>query len=97
VLVGFLGTAWLMVVILIAYYLIFFEPELDPFSDAARRGCTEGPETSFRPNPIDSMLLGFLRRCSTRLLRRLGCFGKAGRSFGLSRLQRSMTKVSFSR
>ena len=43
---GFLGTAWLVVLILVVYYSLFYNPNLDPFSD--------GPDKVMdRPNPVD--------------------------------------------
>lgn len=79
-----------MIAMILVHYLVFFDPELDPFGNAACRGQSEEPEMSFRPNPIDTMLLGFVRRCGRSRS------GKRGHSSDLSRLQRSMIRVSSS-
>ncbi|KAM0433383.1 hypothetical protein ACHAPT_004260 [Fusarium lateritium] len=92
VLVGFLGTAWLMIAMILVHYLVFFDPELDPFADTTCSGGTEELEAPFEPNPIDTMLLRFIRRCSRRLLDRFDCCRKDKRSSSLSRLQQSMIK-----
>ncbi|RTE81097.1 hypothetical protein BHE90_004416 [Fusarium euwallaceae] len=89
VLVGFLGTAWLMIAMLLVYYLVFYDPELDPFADKSCQGRTQAV---FKANPIDEMLLGFIRRCNRKILGRFGCFGKDGPSPSLSRLRQSMTR-----
>ncbi|KAI8717239.1 hypothetical protein NCS52_00799100 [Fusarium sp. LHS14.1] len=92
VLIGFLGAAWLVIAMIVVHYLVFFDPELDPFDDAAAcRGYAEGRETSFKPNPVDVMLLGSIRRCFGNLLHWIGLSRKSGPSSGLSRLRQSMT------
>ncbi|EEU36530.1 uncharacterized protein NECHADRAFT_81220 [Fusarium vanettenii 77-13-4] len=91
VLVGFLGTAWLMIAIILVYYLVFFDPELDPFANTSRQAHMGESETLYKPNPIDIMLLSFIRRVSGKLITRFGCFGGDSRPSRLSRLQRSMT------
>ncbi|RSL91284.1 hypothetical protein CEP52_014291 [Fusarium oligoseptatum] len=89
VLVGFLGTAWLTIAMVLVHYLVFFDPELDPFADIT---CRDHAEEAFKGNPIDKMLLGFVRRWSRKILGQLGCSQKNGPSPGLSRLQQSMTR-----
>ncbi|KAH6976421.1 hypothetical protein BKA56DRAFT_80787 [Ilyonectria sp. MPI-CAGE-AT-0026] len=51
-----------MIAIILVYYLVFFDPSVDPFADASHR------PTLFKPNPIDTMLLGSIRRLWTRWL-----------------------------
>lgn len=46
IIVGFLGTAWLMIAILVIYNVVFYDPTVDPFSD-------DGHQKLVRPNPID--------------------------------------------
>ncbi|RSL69702.1 hypothetical protein CEP54_002165 [Fusarium duplospermum] len=92
VLVGFLGTAWLMIAIILVYYLVFFDPELDPFASTSRQAHMEEVKTLYKPNPIDKMLLSFIRRCSRKIIIRFGCFGSGSRPSSLPRLRRSMIR-----
>ncbi|KAK5659365.1 hypothetical protein OQA88_1458 [Cercophora sp. LCS_1] len=48
VVVGFLTTAWLVVFILVVYYLLFYDPTLDPFNDD-----NDPNKILDRPNPVD--------------------------------------------
>lgn len=82
-----------MIAMILVYYLVFFDPELDPFVSTSRQAHIEGSETIYKPNPIDKMLLSFIRRCSGKLIIRLRCFRDNTRPSRLSRLQRSMTRV----
>lgn len=82
-----------MIAIILVYYLVFFDPELDPFANTSRQAHMGESETLYKPNPIDIMLLSFIRRVSGKLITRFGCFGGDSRPSRLSRLQRSMTRV----
>jgi len=46
IITGFLGTAWLVVLILVVYFVVFYDPTLDPFA-------AEPNKKLPRPNPID--------------------------------------------
>ncbi|RTE80544.1 hypothetical protein BHE90_004945 [Fusarium euwallaceae] len=97
VLVGFLGTTWLMVAMIIVHYLAFFDPKLDPFRNvgSGSREPANEPDATFKPNPIDIMLVGFIRRRCRQLRSRWS--RKDGQSTtGLSRLQQSMTRCILS-
>jgi len=51
VIAGFLGTAWLAIFLMMAYYLFVFDPGLDPF----RTGPSDSDSPRIpRPNPIDA-------------------------------------------
>jgi hypothetical protein len=52
VLIGFVGTAYLVVVLIIGYYLIIFDPRLHPFR---RDGEEYKPLDD--PNPVDDFFL----------------------------------------
>ncbi|KAK3688997.1 hypothetical protein B0T22DRAFT_480229 [Podospora appendiculata] len=51
VLIGFLGTAWMAISFVLAFYIIGFDPTLDPFQEAG-----SPRETLLRPNPVDMIL-----------------------------------------
>lgn len=54
VIVGFVGTGYFTVLVLFFYYLLCYEPEVDPFTHY------RDPERKReRPNAIDKLLLGF--------------------------------------
>ncbi|RSL41343.1 hypothetical protein CEP53_012810 [Fusarium sp. AF-6] len=97
VLVGFLGTTWLMVAMIIVHYLAFFDPELDPFRNvgSGSREPVNEPNATFKPNPIDIMLLGFIRRRCRQLRSRWSSKDRRSTA-GLSRLQQSMTRCILS-
>lgn len=65
VLVGFLGPAYFVVLVIVVYYLLVFNPDLNPFQSHPKQ--REGQaETAWRPNPIDKQFLSILR---SRILR----------------------------
>jgi hypothetical protein len=57
VLIGFVGTAYLMIILLVGYYILAFQPELEPFR-------MEGDLSSItaRPNPVDKFFLASIRK-----------------------------------
>jgi hypothetical protein len=57
VILGFLITAWLTVALPIAYYIWYFDPDLDPFHASG-----ENAATTELPNPVDRVILLSLRR-----------------------------------
>lgn len=64
--IGYVANAGIVVVIIILHYLVAQQPELDPFR---RPGNAESKSpASYRPNPIDRILLGGLRRASKKLV-----------------------------
>lgn len=44
--IGFVGTAWFVVLLVIAYYILYYNPTLDPFSQ-------DPSQKLERPNPVD--------------------------------------------
>ncbi|KAF6783880.1 hypothetical protein CSOJ01_15836 [Colletotrichum sojae] len=64
VVLGFVISAWLTVLLLIAYYFFAFDPEADPFRSAG--GQNESTTYSHKPNPFDVLLAGFTRRLRSR-------------------------------
>ncbi|KAK1999796.1 hypothetical protein LX36DRAFT_655132 [Colletotrichum falcatum] len=66
VLIGFVGTAYLVLLLVILNYFLAFDPNEDPFKGHA--ATRENYETShWRPNPIDQRLITWLRK-STLLM-----------------------------
>lgn len=61
VLTGYIATAGIVVVIVTVHYFIIHQPDLDPFRSL--NGLTEPNQgVPFRPNPVDKMILGLVRR-----------------------------------
>lgn len=61
VLIGYVATAGIVVIIVTVHYFLVYQPDLDPFRSP--NGTTEpNQEVPFRPNPVDKMILGRLRR-----------------------------------
>ncbi len=58
VVVGYVGTAFIIVAIITGYYLLGYEPELDPFRKDSKDGSEE--LVPFRPNPVDKLILHLL-------------------------------------
>ncbi|KAF0324914.1 oxidoreductase andH, partial [Colletotrichum asianum] len=67
VIIGFLGTAWLVVIIVVLRYCLAFDPTADPFANP-RRDYRNGRRRTLKPNPIDVKTVGMF----SRLRRRLG-------------------------
>lgn len=65
VLVGFLGPAYFVVLVIVGYYFLVFDPDLNPFESRPKQDEGRG-ETAWRPNPIDEQFLSILR---SRVLR----------------------------
>ncbi|KAF6815909.1 hypothetical protein CMUS01_12359 [Colletotrichum musicola] len=63
VLIGFLGTAWLSVLLVVIRYVLAFDPHVDPLHNPGLR-----LEASWKPNPIDIRIT----RNFTKLRARLG-------------------------
>ncbi|KXJ94993.1 hypothetical protein Micbo1qcDRAFT_200449 [Microdochium bolleyi] len=65
VLVGFLGTGYLVLVLQIVYYMLCYEPDRNPFlemrSDSASDSRNAQQMSWWRPNEIDSIVLTSLR------------------------------------
>lgn len=60
VLVGFLGPAYFVVLVIVCYYFLVFEPDRNPFQLRPKQG--EGrAKKAWRPNPIDGQILSILR------------------------------------
>src|ERR1700744_4264947 len=61
VVVGYVTTAGIAVFIIIAYYFISYQPDIDPFDRAADpHGLSN--RVPFEPNPIDTIFLRAFRR-----------------------------------
>lgn len=61
VLTGYVATAGIVVIIVTVHYFLIHQPDLDPLRSL--NGTTErSQEVPFRPNPVDKMILGRLRR-----------------------------------
>lgn len=60
VLIGFLGPAYFVVLVIVGYYFLVFEPDRNPFQFREKQG--EGrAENAWRSNPIDGQFLRILR------------------------------------
>ncbi|KAK1995035.1 hypothetical protein LX36DRAFT_683330 [Colletotrichum falcatum] len=61
VVLGFVASAWLAIVVLVAYYIFAFNPHADPFS------ITDGQNDSkpYTPNPVDELVARYTRRLRT--------------------------------
>jgi len=59
VLAGFLGTAYLAVVVVVGFYLLAFDPEKDPFELGG--DAIFNRDSLWRPNQVDKLLLKFVR------------------------------------
>lgn len=95
--IGYLGTGYLVLTLTICYYLIEFDPRASPFRKLHQsKGNDNEPETNdvrWRPNPIDSLFLEWVRgvgRALRALLPRLGRYEWYGKS-----LDRAFTKVNW--
>ena len=83
--IGYVATAGIVVLIITGYYLLSFQPRLDPF----REGLLD-PALGFRgrPNPVDEIFLGPIRRLCTKL------FGSHRTTVEAhARLEQSLVKV----
>ncbi|KAL3434218.1 hypothetical protein BDV09DRAFT_204893 [Aspergillus tetrazonus] len=58
VVIGYVGAAGITVVLIIFHFLVAYEPGLDPFRDENNAGYRSVP---FRPNPVDLMILRFIK------------------------------------
>ncbi|TID00311.1 hypothetical protein CH35J_005070 [Colletotrichum higginsianum] len=63
VVIGFVASAWLTVLILVAYYVFAFDPFADPFEGTGRQN--EQNKPPYIPNPMDLLLARY-----TKYLRR---------------------------
>ncbi|KAK0702450.1 hypothetical protein B0T21DRAFT_112739 [Apiosordaria backusii] len=66
VLIGFLGTAWFVVGLVVLYYLFALDPSKSPYWTPDKRGLeAEGPgrdtDSSFVPNVIDEVIISWSR------------------------------------
>ena len=57
VIVGFLGTAYITVVVVVLYYFLGYDPKLDGF-----RKDGHASTQARTPNPVDSLVLGLVHR-----------------------------------
>ncbi|KAF6827571.1 hypothetical protein CPLU01_09040 [Colletotrichum plurivorum] len=62
VLIGFIGTAYLVLLLVIANILVAYDPVKDPFDFKRRQGVEIDEKNWWRPNPIDLRLLRYIRR-----------------------------------
>lgn len=72
-LVGFLGTAWFAVILVLLRYLIAFDPEKNPFQSAEAGHPDQGTEHHvWVPNYIDVLLLKSLRALGRKVFSCIG-------------------------
>ncbi|KAK3682974.1 hypothetical protein B0T22DRAFT_445128 [Podospora appendiculata] len=65
VLVGFLGAAWIVVIILVLHYFLAFDPAKDPFSSQEKRGLEHDTDShTWRPNYVDRVAVRWFSRLS---------------------------------
>ncbi|KAK1955780.1 hypothetical protein LY78DRAFT_708015 [Colletotrichum sublineola] len=64
VIIGFVASAWLTIMILVAYYIFAFDPRADPF-EGTINGIGKNNKTPYIPNPMDMLVAN-----CTRYLRR---------------------------
>lgn len=60
VLAGFLGPAYFVVLVIVCYYFLVFEPDRNPFKSRPKQD-ERRAENAWRPNPIDGQTLSILR------------------------------------
>ncbi|KAK0651014.1 hypothetical protein B0T16DRAFT_489112 [Cercophora newfieldiana] len=63
VLAGYLGTAWICVVLVIVHYLLIFDPEQDPFQEEGLPGAGNN-NRHWTANPIDALFKIMFERVS---------------------------------
>lgn len=61
-LIGFLGTAWLAVLLVVVRYVLVFDPHVDPLHNAK-----SGKGTGWKPNPIDVRMIKVFKKLRARL------------------------------
>ncbi|KAJ5593847.1 uncharacterized protein N7459_000055 [Penicillium hispanicum] len=66
VIIGYVATAGIVVFVIVAYYLLAFQPRLDPFR---HNSLHPRLATRARPNPVDEILLRDLRRGFHKVIR----------------------------
>lgn len=66
VILGFLGTGYLTFVVLVAYYLVSFDPEAYPFQSNDSSGTGTSKPNGWKPNPIDVVVLSSIRKFARR-------------------------------
>lgn len=62
VLINYMATAGIAILVILIYYFVVYEPATDPFNRAQ-----PGSSKHFRPNPVDDLLLGWLRGIFNRV------------------------------
>ncbi|KAF6801234.1 hypothetical protein CSOJ01_11884 [Colletotrichum sojae] len=62
VLVGFLGIAWLSVLIVVFRYIFAFNPHVDPLCDP-----NSSQKSTWRPNPVDVRMTVIFEKLRARL------------------------------
>ncbi|KAF6795860.1 hypothetical protein CSOJ01_13357 [Colletotrichum sojae] len=61
-LIGFMGTAYLVLLLVLANFLVAYNPVRDPFHFRRPQGVVIDEKQWWRPNPIDLKLVRFIRR-----------------------------------
>ncbi|KAJ5496687.1 hypothetical protein N7463_008674 [Penicillium fimorum] len=64
IIANYVGTAVIAVLLIIIYFLVVYDPALDPFRKTDQDPLNE----SFRPNPIDTIILRTVRHIPNRLM-----------------------------
>lgn len=63
VLIGFIGTAYLVLLLVVANFIVAYDPEKHPFHCGKAHDAEIDYGNWWQPNPIDLRLLRFIRRC----------------------------------
>ncbi|KAF2098993.1 hypothetical protein NA57DRAFT_56623 [Rhizodiscina lignyota] len=82
---GYVGTAFLVVILTTVYYFFAYQPDLSPFHKEESSESDEA-QLQYRANPVDKAILRLVSKC---LPRRAATENK-----GYSRLERALIKVS---
>ncbi|KAJ5376054.1 hypothetical protein N7509_012940 [Penicillium cosmopolitanum] len=61
VVANFVGTSLIAVLVIIVYYFATYQPTCDPFEEIGNDSLPSQPQHSFRPNPVDVLVLTFIR------------------------------------
>ncbi|KAH9235127.1 hypothetical protein K456DRAFT_35230 [Colletotrichum gloeosporioides 23] len=72
VVIGFIGTAYIVFILLVIYYLVAYKPDKPPFSrktTAAGDMSSTSMRLDWKPNPVDTIVLALIRRTTRFVLK----------------------------